>query len=52
MSSDEHDCWQVVKALEAENAALSAAARYWNDRANELQEENAALKEQVEKQER
>ena len=39
MSSDEHDCWQVVKALEAENAALSAAARYWNDRANELQEE-------------
>ena len=46
MSSDEHDCWQVVKALEAENAALSAAARYWNDRANELQEETVQRRNQ------
>ena len=24
MSSDEHDCWEVVKKLEAENVALKA----------------------------
>ena len=50
-SSDEHDCWQAIKALELENAELKNKVGYLQGRLtiqySELQAENAALKSRI-----